>query len=305
MLVVVDDLLPRVEQVDDPLLDARSPLRALVLVLDRLLPAGAGRSSRAAAAPARRGRRRAARRRAAASAPERGAGRARPARRRTRGRARVPRTASRCRPRPSGRTSRGMAEPLVVRAVARLVDVEQRHDQPGRVVGRPTRLVAWMYSAAVFGCPSTTIRPSRGMSRPDRDHVRRERAVDAVLSRRTSVPSRRRASATLSVGTREVSSTTSEKFLRSWNSPRCFADPAARAVARDRVADLLLDDPPRAAQLAQAVEVADQRHVRVGRVLGVVVAAGVAVAALGGAHQRQPALRITTFGLRPWAATPT
>ena len=32
--------------------------------------------------------------------------------------------------------------------------------------------------------------------------------------------SRRRASATLSVETREVSSTTSEKFLRSWKRPR-------------------------------------------------------------------------------------
>ena len=48
--------------------------------------------------------------------------------------------------------------------------------------------------------------------------------------------------------------------------------------------------PPRAAQLAQAVEVAEQRHVGVGGVRRVPVAAGVAVGALGGAHQGEPGL---------------
>ena len=42
---------------------------------------------------------------------------------------------------------------------------------------------------------------------------------------------RRRASATLSVETREVSSTTSEKVLRSLEEPGLLADPLARAVA--------------------------------------------------------------------------
>ena len=31
---------------------------------------------------------------------------------------------------------------------------------------RPTRLVAWMYSAVVLGCPATTISPSRCTSTP-------------------------------------------------------------------------------------------------------------------------------------------
>ena len=31
---------------------------------------------------------------------------------------------------------------------------------------RPTRLVVWIYSAAVLGWPSTTINPSRTMSSP-------------------------------------------------------------------------------------------------------------------------------------------
>ena len=59
-----------------------------------------------------------------------------------------------------------VAEALVVGAVAGLVDVEQGDDEPGRSSSRPTRLVAWMYSECVLGWPSTTIRPSRGMSRP-------------------------------------------------------------------------------------------------------------------------------------------
>ena len=117
-------------------------------------------------------------------------------------------------------------------------------------------------------------------------------------------PRRRRASATLSVETREVSSTTSEKVLRSWKSPRSLADALALPVGLDRVLDLLLEDPPRAAQLAQAVEVAEHRHVRVGGVLLVLVPAGVAVGRSAAPMSASQALRITTFGLRPWAAIP-
>ena len=57
-------------------------------------------------------------------------------------------------------------EALVMRPVARLVDVQDGHDQARLFVSRPTRLVAWIYSALVLGWPKTTIRPSRVMSRP-------------------------------------------------------------------------------------------------------------------------------------------
>ena len=70
----------------------------------------------------------------------------------------------------------------------------------------------------------------------------------------------------LSVVTREVSSTTSEAIVRSAKSPR-LADALAVAVPVSRVFDLVLDDAAAAAQLAQAVEVAEQRHVGVGRVV--------------------------------------
>ena len=56
-------------------------------------------------------------------------------------------------------------EGLVVRAVPRLGGRKQRDDEPG-TDPRPTRLVAWMYSEVVFGCPFTSIRPSRGTSTP-------------------------------------------------------------------------------------------------------------------------------------------
>ena len=79
--------------------------------------------------------------------------------------------------------------------------------------------------------------------------------------------------------------------------PALFTDTAALTVAADRVADLLLEDPPGAAQLAQAVEVPEDRHVRVGGVLGVLVAAGVAVGPLGGTHQREPDLAHHDLGV--------
>ena len=60
-----------------------------------------------------------------------------------------------------------VAEALVVRAVARPVDVEQRDDQ-ARAARRRGRRGSWpgCTRRCVFGWPSTTIRPSRVMSRP-------------------------------------------------------------------------------------------------------------------------------------------
>jgi hypothetical protein len=67
-----------------------------------------------------------------------------------------------------------------------------------------------------------------------------------------------------------------------------LADPLPRAVALQRVLDLLLEDASCAAQLAQGVEVAEDRHVRVCGVVLVLVAAGVAINALGRTHEREP-----------------
>ena len=99
-------------------------------------------------------------------------------------------------------------EPLEVRTVARPVDVEKRDDQARPFGSRPTRLVAWMYSAQVLGWPSTTIRPSRVMSRPTEIMLVAIATSTRSFSWNRSA-SRRLASETWFVRTREVSSTTS------------------------------------------------------------------------------------------------
>ena len=90
----------------------------------------------------------------------------------------------------------------------------ERTTSPGRSSERPTRLVAWMYSACIFGCPSTSISPRRGKSRPT-EIMFVASAQSTRLSRSLNGhSSRRRATATLSVDTREVSSSTSENVDR-------------------------------------------------------------------------------------------
>ena len=153
-------------------------------------------------------------------------------------------------------------ESLVVRAVARLVDVQDRHAPgPAAPWSRPTRLVAWMYSALVFGCPKTTIRPSRVMSRPT-EIMFVAMATSTRSFSQNGRASRRLASATLSVLTRRGQLDRLVGDLAVLEQALRLADPLAAAVAGQPVADFVLDDPPGAAQLAQAVEVAEQRHVR-------------------------------------------
>ena len=71
--------------------------------------------------------------------------------------------------------------------------------------------------------------------------------------------------------------------------PLVFADPPAQAVALEGVPDFFFENPPGAAELAQAVEVAEHGHVGIGGVVAVALAgrpdpAGVAIGALGRAH---------------------
>ena len=66
-----------------------------------------------------------------------------------------------------------------------------------------------------------------------------------------------------------------------------LADPAPRPVARDGGADLLLEDPPRPAQLAQAVEVGQRRHVGIGGVPRVSAAPRLVPRVRSRPHQRQ------------------
>ena len=159
-----------------------------------------------------------------------------------------------------------VAEALVVRAVARLVDVEERHHQARALVVAADAARRLDVLGVRLRLAEHDHQPEPRDVEADRDHVRGDRAVDALLlverrARAAAAPRRPCRS-----DTREVSSTTSENVLRSWKSPRSSPIRLRVAVALDRVLDLLLEDPPRAAELAQAVEVAEHRHVRVGRV---------------------------------------
>ena len=111
-------------------------------------------------------------------------------------------------------------EALVVRPVARPVHVVEHHDQPGAVVVASD-------PAGGLDVLGVGLRLSVHQHQPEalnvqthRDHVGRDGAVHPLLAvvkgRLQPAPC---ASATRSVLTREVSSTTSEKLMRSRNSP--------------------------------------------------------------------------------------
>ena len=80
-----------------------------------------------------------------------------------------------------------------------------------------------------------------------------------------------------------------------------FTEPDALAVPLERVLHLLFEDPPGTPELAQAVEVAQDSHVGVGRIVTVAGAAGLAPAPLRRAHEgkQDPAhrlLRVAALG---------
>jgi hypothetical protein len=88
------------------------------------------------------------------------------------------------------------------------------------------------------------------------------------------------------VGTREVSSTTSYVIVRLAKSPSFspvrlrLTYPVSRVLSSSSTIRRL-------PQFAEAVEVAEQRHVGVGRVMGVLLAPIGLVGFLGGAEKRQ------------------
>ena len=123
----------------------------------------------------------------------------------------------------------------------------------------------------------------------DRDHVRRDRAVDPLLFVEADPEPAARLSDLVGRDSRGEFHDLRERPAIA-EEPRLLADAPPLAVALERVADLFFEDPPRAAELAEAVEVSEHGHVRVDWVLVVLVSAGLAVQMFGGAHQRQPDL---------------
>ncbi len=177
-----------------------------------------------------------------------------------------------------------VAEALVVRAVARLVDVEERDDEPGPLVVAADAARRLDVLGVRLRLTEHDHQPEPRDVEADRDHVRRDGAVDALLDVVEANPQPPPRLGHLVGGHARGQLHDLREVLAVLEEPALFADPLAAAVGLDRVLNLFLEDPPRPAQLAQAVEVAEHRHVRVGGVLVVLVAARVAV----GSARRRP-----------------
>ncbi len=177
-------------------------------------------------------------------------------------------------------------EALVVGAVPWLVNVEQRHDEPRRAIVAADSARRLNVLGRGLWLTETTINPSRRVSRPT-EIILVAIAQSTRSCRLNFARGVGAASATLSVETREVSSTTSEKVRRSRNSPgsstrcalrsprKCFAPP--------------LQHPPSAADSRRLLKYLTQScRGRLGSAGS--SPAGVAIGALGGAHEREPNL---------------
>lgn len=181
-----------------------------------------------------------------------------------------------------------VAEALVVRAVAGLVDVEHRHHETRRLVAA--------YAAGGLDVLRGGLRLAEHAHQseprdvqPHGDHVGGDRGVHPLLGAGREVqPSPRVGDLR---GRHPGGQLDRHLEVRPVGEEAgVVADPPpTAAVVLDRIGDLLFQDAPRPAQLAQAVEVPQERHVAVGRVLGAGRGpAGVEVGAPGGRHERQP-----------------
>ena len=139
--------------------------------------------------------------------------------------------------------------------------------RPGDRWSRPTRLVAWMYSAAVFGWPCTTISPSRSDVEANGDHVGRKSDIDRIRS--IAAEDRLQALFRLRhiVGrdARGQFHRLLDLTIGKW-AVLGIEPPPLGSVTRGAIPHFILDDPARAAELAQRIEVAKRRHVRIGGV---------------------------------------
>ena len=112
-------------------------------------------------------------------------------------------------------------KPFVVRSVSRLVNVEQGYNQPWpSCSSRPTRLVAWMYSALCLWLAKRDHQPSRWMSRPTQIIFVAIATIDMLRIIELALEPPPRISHFV-CSSRDVSSTTSENVVRSLKGPGC------------------------------------------------------------------------------------
>ena len=122
---------------------------------------------------------------------------------------------------------------------------------------RPTRLVAWMYSAVSCGWPMTTISPRRSTSIADGDHVGRQDHVERIVVGVTPPPS--------ASGGRDVARRNAAGQL---DVVDARASRRSAAMTLMRSFDVVVELQLGAAEHAQAVEVPEQRPVRVANLVG-------------------------------------
>ena len=176
--------------------------------------------------------------------------------------------------------------------------------RPGFLGSRPTRLVAWMYSACVFGWPFTTINPSRATSKPTE--------IMFVASAQSTLPSwwneppkplEREGDLVRRHPRRDLQHFALQGPIA--EQPFLFSEPSALPPSLEGVLDLLLNDAAGTSEFAEAVEVGEERHVRIGRVSLVPTPASLGEEFLSAAPiKASMTRRMTTFGLRPVAAMP-
>ncbi len=189
------------------------------------------------------------------------------------------------------------AEPLVVGAVARAVDVEDGDDQAGLVplaadAGGGLDVLGGHLRLGEDGHQAEP-----GDVQADGDHVGRQGDVHAT-ARSVGAAEGGLGGGDLvgAVAGGQLGGHGVDDAVGERRGGLGLAQASALAVLAQAAGDLVLDQPAGAAQLAEAVEVAQQGHVRVGGVLGVGGAAAGEVELLGGRHQGEVGLHQDPLG---------
>ena len=180
-----------------------------------------------------------------------------------------------------------VTETLVVGAVTRLMDVQQGDDKarPAFVASDPAGRLDVL--GVRLGLAEHDHQPEPGDIQTDRDHVGRDRAVHALPLVEGALQAAARLRDLVRRDARGQLHHLRE-CLAVLEEAAPLTDAPTLPVPPGGILNFLFEDPAGAAELAQAVEVAEHGHVRVGGVHLVSVPARVAVGLLGRAHQRKP-----------------
>ena len=188
-----------------------------------------------------------------------------------------------------------VAEPLVVGAVPGLVCIQQGDHQPRPLIVPPHPAGGLDVLGMGLRLALNHYQPQPGNVQAHGDHVGGDGAIDPLLLVEGAFQPLPRFGHLVGGDAGGQLQHLGKGAAVPEQAPR-FADALALAVLLEGVLHLLLQNAPGAAEFAQAVEVAEHGHVRVGRVVLVLVPAGFPKGPLRRAHQRQPDLAHDQFG---------